>query len=134
MAKVRGKGTTLSYCATIDGVYTAFADIISVAPPQTTVAKIDTTHLGLTSNARAAEPGWISCGETTCVIHYVAADHVTNRALLGVEKYFKVTYSDNSYDVFLGHISNYGAVVERAGLVTATITVRTSGKITFTAA
>lgn len=130
-----GKGTSLGYSDTQGGSYTSVGEVIDVAPPDEAVANdIELTHYLSDNDTIEYKPGWNEPGESTFQINFVPAQYQTLRLLKGVTKWWKITYHDGSFEVTQAYIKRLSKAVPIKDRITATITLRTSGATSFSAA
>lgn len=123
---ITGKGTTLYYAD--DDVMTApvkVGELVNVGQPEITSGSTDATHYESDSDfEESIATGWNVGSEIPFTINYEKSQLNTLRGLIGLDKYFKITYPDTSTDVFPGTITALGG-----GDIPLRDTIRSQGKI-----
>ena len=133
MPATKGHSTQLAYSAIPPTTYTSIAKIIDLKPPEPESEDINVSTMESTEQWEEVTAGWADAGEMECKVQYEKAANATLYALMRLDKTYKVTFSDNSTWIFQGFLKKFSNEVERKGIVTATLTIRISGKPTFTA-
>ena len=131
---VSGYGTTIGYADTLGGAATLIATLMKVTPPKSSVKKIDLTNSDSPDQRAEFIPGLITEGDLIFDLIYSKARRGQLDPLVGVMKYWTVTYPDGSTDTFMGFISERGQEVPYDDKITCSVSVCVSGKVTFTAA
>lgn len=133
MPATKGHSTTLGYSAIPPTTYTLVAKVIDIKPPAPDGEEIDVSTMESLEQWAETTAGWIDAGEIEATIQYEKAQQATLVGLLRQDKTWKLTFSDNSTWICQGFLKSTGSEVERKGIVTTTVTIRLSGKPTFTA-
>jgi hypothetical protein len=129
----KGHSTTLGYSGIPPTTYTPVAKITDIKPPAPESEDINVSHMESPEQWEEVTAGWADAGEVETTIQYEKAANATIYGLLRQDKTYKITFSDNSTWVFQGFLKKFANEVERKGIVTANISIRISGKPTFTA-
>lgn len=129
------RGITIGYADTSGGTYTAIASIIDLpSGPKISVDKVDATVSDSPSEYRQRDPGWKDVGDIAAKIQFAKAAQATILALVGVAKFWKITYPDGSAWGFAGFISEFGNSHAMTGNIEADIGIAVNGVPTFTPA
>jgi len=138
---VRGDTTQLAYATDNAGAGSVtVALVLDLTPPKYEVEDIDvTTHDSPENDAglvvKQYTPGVVEPGQVDLVIQFAKTQHATMLALVGAEKFWKITYPDGSYDGwFPGYIKSFGKEASTKGVIMVPCTIKVSGEWTFTAA
>jgi hypothetical protein len=95
---VTGKGTILSISDTIDGTYTAVAEIKDVNIPGITVGTYDVTHYTSDDNTIEKIPGdWEEGDVIPFVGNFTPTQYQTLLGKLRLRKFYKVTLVSGAY-------------------------------------
>jgi hypothetical protein len=119
--------TTFSFNATI-------GEVLNITAPQISVEPIETTHLTSSNAFKEFIPGFGDGGEISLTINYAKAQLSTLYGLIRTVASFTLTFADSSTwtgSAFLTALS--GGEVEEDNRVTCEITLKVTGKPTFTA-
>lgn len=112
---IDSEGLTISYSDTEEGTYADIGAFITedVTMPEITwkTIEIKKTHYGSLQALKKKKPGEKDAGSLGFVVEYSNAIYKTLKALGGVEKWYKVTFSDESGERFQGYIEKIGQTV-----------------------
>lgn len=133
----QGFGIQLAYESS--GNYVTVGEIIDVTPPSISKDTIETTHHATTDGIRTFVGGLVDTGEASLEVNYDVAgtEHVFLRdAALSANDTatnFRITYSDsaNTTETFAAIVTGFEASSPIDDRITATITLKVSGDITY---
>ncbi|MEM9752560.1 MAG: phage tail tube protein [Planctomycetota bacterium] len=147
MADTPGFGATLAWgpitldadgypdlTAALSASYETFTKLESITPPEPDVEETDDrTHQ---SPNQYSEPvqGWKTNGEFPAIIRYRKGEYAALLAALGVNKAFKITYSDGSTEEFWAYVKKARPTAPTSGPMNVELTIRAKGKSRFTPA
>lgn len=126
-------GATLSYSATSGGSYTALGEVLSIST-NPSVGTTRVTHLTSDNAAHEYIAALFDGGELTLTTNFLKADYNTLYNTIGarVRYYWKVTTPDGSTFVAYGFWTNIPLTVPDDDRITVNLTIKVSGKPTFT--
>lgn len=128
MATDLGTGTTIAF-----GTSGWAANVVSIGDLGEERPSIDTTHLA-TSDARTYIPGNLRDGGTLTI----EAQHDPSQLppITAAAETITITFEDTSTCGFTGFCTSYkiGGITSDEALMTATVSIKVSGKLTWTAA
>lgn len=127
-------GTTWGYSNEGSGAYIAIGQAIDIDIPGDEISATDITHLNITDCYRQFLPGLGDGNEFTVNMNYVAATYNTLRGLLRLTKDWQITLADGSTFECTGFITRLGKAIPEDDRYTNTVTIKISGKPSFTAA
>lgn len=133
MPATKGHSTKLEYSAIPPTTYTAVAKIIDIKGLSPEAEDVNVSTMDSVEQWEEVTAGWADAGEVEVVAQYEKAANTTIWGLMRQDKTYKLTFSDNSTWVMQGYLKKFSNEVERKGIVTATLTIRISGKPVFTA-
>lgn len=135
-AGILGKGTTITWCATVDGTYSsAISNVGSISGPTASSEFIDVTNQGSASKYREFIAGVIDPGELTFPVNYdpAAADHQLFHSYLEsqVVYFWKLTFSDSASTtcIFPGVVTGCEVSAPVDGAITMNVTIKVTGDI-----
>ena len=135
----KGSKTKLAYgnqpTAAASTTWTDLATITDITPPEVGADDIDVSHMESPNEYKQFQPGWADSGEVTVTVQMDKTQQAALWALFRVPKGFRITFNDvptGSTWKFDGYINKFGNEVERAGIVTAKLTVKVTGEPLFT--
>jgi len=130
MSAIIGKGTILSNSA--DGTtYAVVARVTDIKIPKEKLDKIEVTEYADTIKQHL--PGWLDAGEVPVKLNYDKTSRAALKALVGITKYWKITYPDTSTDVFQAWMSELGGDVPIKDRITSECVLVLVTDSTFTA-
>ena len=113
-------------------------NIISITLPNQTRDSVETTTMGSTSNFREFIPGLLNAGEISVELNYDGsasgnADSLQT-ALETVAEVWTIKFPDDSTFVCSGFITSLGGASPMDDKITQSVTIKLTGKPTFTEA
>lgn len=123
-----------------DGVtYTTIAEVQSFDGPSATLDMIEATHMESPDYYREYIPGLKDGGDLSLSLNYLPSNTTQNVLQEDLDnrtkQYWKVVWTDavSSEATFRGYVTNFGQSGSMDGKLDASITIRITGKVTFTA-
>lgn len=137
-AAIVGAGTTVSYCATSNGTFTAIGEVLDIKAPEVSVDLVEATsytsgisgYSGTTSAEEWVSAGWRKAGDVTLKVNYVAATSAAVEALLGTKKYWKITLPDTKVIAFAGFLTSFGSEIPLKNTITQDLKIKITGNVT----
>ena len=130
---VKGHGTTLKHGAA-DPADVLIGKVTDITPPNVEVDDIETTNMDSPDTAKEYEAGYLDGGEVEVTVQFVKATQTTVYGLIRTTKFWLIEFSDGSKWSFSGYLKGFANEVEREGIVSMGLTIKVSGKPTYTAA
>lgn len=130
---LEGFGSTFGHAASgtaAAGTFTELAGLLDITPPEASVDDVETTAHDNTSKSRTFRPGLVDNGEAQLSLHYSATAYAAMVAIKGVEKAFRIKFSDGSGIRWDGYIKSLGTEIDMEGNTTITATAKVSGDVT----
>lgn len=117
--------------------WTDIATITDITPPEIAAEDIDVSHMESPNEFKEWQPGWAESGELSCTVQFAKAQNQQLYSLFRVPKGYRMMFNDapspsGSTLKLDGYISKFGNEVDRAGIVTAKITIKITGETLFT--
>lgn len=132
---VKGHSVKFSYADPgTPTTYTAVAKVIDITPPNVEADDIDVSTMDSPDQFKEFTASWADGGECELTIQFSKQENGTIYSLFRADKAFKIEFSDGSNWTFNGYIKAFGNEVDREGVITTPITIKVSGRPTFTAA
>jgi hypothetical protein len=127
-----GNGITVAESTT----WTPFAKVLEVHPPKIKADDIDTSHMESEEEFKEFDPGWAEGGDVEIKIQFEKVQNETIYGLFRQPKGYRMVFNDapqpsGSKWKFSGYINGFANEVDRAGIVTADVTVKITGKPVF---
>ncbi len=135
---VAGLGTTFqSGDGASPEVFTTIAEVLSIGGPELSTEEIDVTNLDSSGGFKETIAGLKDAGSATLELNWTkSADQVAIRDKLaaGTTDNYKITWSDSPPTIadFAGLITAFSMNTEPNAQITASLTVKISGQVTFT--
>jgi hypothetical protein len=134
-----GLGTEFQREGATPGVYDTIAYVASITPPQITTDDVEVEDLDPTDAYKKYLPGLLDGGEVSLTLNFDGSS-TGHTALLGdansrATKNFKIVLPDTSTWGFSGYVKGFANSDIAAGdVIQADVTIKVTGKPTFTAA
>jgi len=135
---IRGHGTKLYLVSGTDT--TAVADMRDIEGPEESVDDIDVSNTDSPNRRREFLPGMVDGGEASGDFLFAASTYGDMKTLVGVTQAFRIQFADHTVATsgskldWVGYIKNLGPSAPYEDAVTASLTLKVSGEITFTEA
>jgi len=140
--KTHPYSAALSYATATNGTYTALADVRAIKPPNIQIGSAEASSLDSANAAKEYIPGWLDGGDVGFTFHFDSAQFSTIYGLARAQRYWKITFplvgtqTTAATWVAYGHYTQLDTseMTVEDNTVTCPVTVKVSGKPTFTAA
>lgn len=134
-AAIVGAGTTITLSTTSDGTYAALggtsSEVLDIKPPSYEAQFVEATNYASPNNAcEYVWSGWNQAGDVEVTVSYVATSSASVEALLGLKRYWKITFPDTKVISFAGFVSSFGSETPLKDTIKQTIKIKPTGKIT----
>lgn len=131
-----GYGASFGIEGATPGSYVAVAEVVSITPPGATREAVEATHLNSDDETKEFIAGLAEWGDASITVNYLpSASDALMTAFTGKTDKFQITFPSGVKMQFAGIVTGYeiGEVVANDKM-TATFTVKCSGKATLVAA
>lgn len=129
-----GKGVTLKW-GTASGTYgTTVASIQNIEPAVPTCDDIDVTVHSSATDAKYYMAGLIDGGEVTYDALFAKAEVTTIYGIIALDRFFELALKDGSKWEYAGYVKSVGTPSPIGGDVRIAVTIKVSGKPTYTPA
>ncbi len=115
-------------------VFTAFAELADVNPPEITGDDEEVTHHTSPDGYKEFIPGLVDGGEVNVQLNYRKADVATVLALFRVKKNYQIVLPDGSTWVFNGYLKKLGKKTPLKSKMLQDMTFKVNGKPLWTPA
>jgi len=131
---ISGVGTKLYRSTTVDGTYTAVAEIPNIDGPNKSRDTHDVTDLDSTGGYKEFKPAFRDGGEITIDMFFTQAGYMLMNDDFEQDdvRYYKIVMPNTDQTIFrfAAYVTNLGFSIPADGIVTAPVTLKISGQIT----
>jgi len=127
-----GRGTVIAYSA--DNVtFTPLAEVLDITGPEFDLAQIEVTNQDSPAGFREFIPGIADPGTLSFDLNYIKTTMTSVANLRGVNRYWKVTFNDNSVWAGQGFINKHGQMTPHSEVMAIRVEIKCSGSWSFSA-
>jgi len=109
-------------------VFSVFAELNDVNPPEPTGDDEEVTHHGSPDGWKEFIPGLVDAGEASAQLNYKKSDVATILGLFRQRKNYQITLPDGSTWVFTGYLKKMGKKTPLKNKITQELGFKCSGK------